>query len=99
MTSPRNASGIVTSTRMSGSKDHRMSPGYGILDRQRASDLERHFAGVDLVEGTVEEGHFHVDHRVGRRRGRFRAPSRMPWSIGLMYSRGMIPPTILSMNS
>ena len=25
--------------------------------------------------------------------------SRMPWSTGLMYSRGMVPPTILSMNS
>ena len=25
--------------------------------------------------------------------------SRMPWSTGLMYSRGMVPPTILSTNS
>ena len=25
--------------------------------------------------------------------------SRIPWSIGLMYSRGIVPPTILSMNS
>jgi len=71
MTSPMNCSGIVTSTRMSGSRITGPALEMGIFDRQRAGDLERHFAGVDLVEGPVKEGHLHVDHRVAGIRTRF----------------------------
>src|SRR6185436_11823436 len=34
------------------------------LDRHRACDLERHFAGVDVVVGAVDELRLHIDHRI-----------------------------------
>ena len=36
------------------------------LDRHRARDLERHFAGVDVVVRAVDQLALHVDHRIAR---------------------------------
>src|SRR6185312_4313711 len=35
-----------------------------LLERHRARDLERHFAGVDVVVGAVDQLHLHIDHRI-----------------------------------
>ena len=99
MTSPMNSSGIVTSTRIIGSRTTGFAFATASLMRHRAGDLERHLRRVDLVVRAVEERHLDVDHRVARRRCPSSSASRMPASIGLMYSRGIVPPTILSTNS
>ena len=42
----------------------RVSALSAFLEDHRTSDLERHFRGVDIVVGAVDQGCFHADHRV-----------------------------------
>ena len=55
-------------------------------------DLEGHLAGVDLVEGAVEEADLDVDQRDSRPAAPFCMASLTPRSVGATYSRGMVPP-------
>ena len=79
-------------------EDGRVGLAEGVLDGHRAGDLERHLRRVDVVVRAVEQGDLDVDHRVAGEMP-LSSASRMPWSTGLMYSRGIVPPTILSTNS
>src|SRR6185503_4090090 len=45
-------------------EDRRVGLGEGVLDRQRAGDLERHLRRVDLVERSVEQRDLDVDHGI-----------------------------------
>src|SRR5213075_2698120 len=45
-------------------EDDRARSPRSFLDRHRCRDLERHFAGVDVVVGAVHQLGLHVDHRV-----------------------------------
>src|SRR5690606_10242886 len=45
-------------------EQHRIRPLRTLLERDRAGDLERHLARVDLVVRTIDQLDLHVDHRV-----------------------------------
>ena len=70
-----------------------------LLERHRARDLERALARVDLVVRAVDE----LDLRRRRPGSPASTPesiaSLMPASTAGMYSFGILPPTILSLNS
>jgi hypothetical protein len=67
----------------------------GLLEGHRAGDLERHFARVHVVVAAEDQLDLHVHHRIAGETP-FSSASRMPASTGLMNSRGITPPTILS---
>ena len=64
MMSPAHSSGTYTSTCMMGSSRTGLVCFHGLLERQRAGDLEGHFGGVDVVVGTVQQGDLEIHHRV-----------------------------------
>ena len=64
MMSPVNSSVVVISTFMTGSRIVGLAFCHGVLEGQRAGDLERHFRGVDVVVLAVEQPHLEVDHRI-----------------------------------
>ncbi len=49
---------------------------------------------VDVVVAAVVEADLHVHHRVAGEDARARRASRMPFSMGLMNSLGMVPPVM-----
>ena len=59
-----------------------------------AAILNASSLGVDFVKGTVNDGHFHVDHGIAGQHA-VDAPLRRSRLTAGMYSLGITPPTIL----